>query len=135
MEKEEDEEREKKESGTCRSRRELSSEYLLAKFGFDAAESEPLGIWNLDGNLGIWTGENSYSNSQITVGIGNLNCGASNACRIEDSKFFLCSCVCTCMGAGMRTKLWTGVLVFRLERVCLNFLLCVWVCLLAGVPI
>ena len=32
---------------------------------------------NSDGNLGIWTGENSYSNSQITVGIGNLNCGAS----------------------------------------------------------
>ena len=25
----------------CRSRRELSNEYLLAKFGFDTAESEP----------------------------------------------------------------------------------------------
>ena len=35
------------------------------------------GIWShQDGNLEIWTGENSYSNSQISVGIGNLNCGA-----------------------------------------------------------
>ena len=25
----------------CRSRRELSNEYLLAKFGFDTAENEP----------------------------------------------------------------------------------------------
>ena len=56
-----------------RSRRELSND-SLAKFGFDAAENEPLGIENLDGNLGIWTGENS--NSQIPVGIGNSNCGA-----------------------------------------------------------
>ena len=53
--------------------------YLLAKCGFDAAENEPLEIWNLDGNLRIWTGENSYSNSQISVGIGNLNRGASQA--------------------------------------------------------
>ena len=28
-------------SALCRSRRELSNEYLLAKFGFDAAENEP----------------------------------------------------------------------------------------------
>jgi len=28
----------------CRSRRELSNEYLLAKFGFDTAENEPLKI-------------------------------------------------------------------------------------------
>ena len=53
--------------------------YLLAKFGFDAAEKEPLEIRNLDGNLEIWTGENSYSNSQISVGIGNLNCAARKA--------------------------------------------------------
>ena len=33
-------------------------------------------IWNLDGNLEIWTGESSYSNSQISTGIRNLNCGA-----------------------------------------------------------
>ena len=26
----------------CRSRRELSNEYLLAKFGFDTAENEPV---------------------------------------------------------------------------------------------
>ena len=28
-------------SALCRSRRELSNAYLLAKFGFDAAENEP----------------------------------------------------------------------------------------------
>ena len=28
----------------CRSRRELSNEYLLAKFGFDTAENEPFKI-------------------------------------------------------------------------------------------
>merc|ERR1712078_27349 len=28
-------------SALCRSRRELSHEYLLAKFGFDTAENEP----------------------------------------------------------------------------------------------
>ena len=54
-----------------------SKEYLLAKVGFDAAENEPLGIGNLDGNLGIWRGENSKSNSQIPVGIGTANCGVS----------------------------------------------------------
>ena len=29
---------------SCRSRQELSNEYLLAKFGFDTAESEPLKV-------------------------------------------------------------------------------------------
>ena len=29
----------------CRSRREFSNEYLLAKFGFDAAENEPPKVW------------------------------------------------------------------------------------------
>ena len=89
---------------SCRSRQELSmslflnllsetdsysNEYLLAKFGFDAAENEPLESWNLDGNLEIWTGEHSYSNFQISVGIGDWKCGASllmintvNACSL-----------------------------------------------------
>ena len=39
-------------SALCRSRRELSNEYLLAKFGFDTAENEPCEVhkfkfWNL----------------------------------------------------------------------------------------
>ena len=51
-----------------RSRQELSNEYLAAKFGFDAAETEPLGIWNLEGNLGMWTGENSYMYSNSIRG-------------------------------------------------------------------
>ena len=29
----------------CRSRRELSNAYLLAKFGFDTAENEPSEVW------------------------------------------------------------------------------------------
>ena len=29
----------------CRSRRELSNEYLLAKIGADTAENEPLEVW------------------------------------------------------------------------------------------
>ena len=29
----------------CRSRRELSNAYLLAKFGFDTAENEPSKVW------------------------------------------------------------------------------------------
>ena len=31
-------------SALCRSRRELSNEYLLAKFGFDTAENEPFKV-------------------------------------------------------------------------------------------
>ena len=29
----------------CRSRRELSNEYLVAKIGVDTAENEPLEVW------------------------------------------------------------------------------------------
>ena len=32
-------------SALCRSRREFSNEYLLAKFGFDTAENEPYKVW------------------------------------------------------------------------------------------
>ena len=32
-------------SALCRSRRELSKEYLLAKIGVDTAENEPLEVW------------------------------------------------------------------------------------------
>ena len=32
-------------SALCRSRRELSEEYLLAKIGVDTAENESLGVW------------------------------------------------------------------------------------------
>ena len=43
----------------CRSRRELSNEYLLAKIGVDTAENEPLEVW----------GENSmhYSLHSLTA--------------------------------------------------------------------
>ena len=32
-------------SALCRSQRELSNEYLLAKIGVDTAENEPLEVW------------------------------------------------------------------------------------------
>ena len=32
-------------SALCRSRRELSNEYLLAKIGVDTAVNEPLEVW------------------------------------------------------------------------------------------
>ena len=32
-------------SALCRSRRELSNEYLFAKIGVDTAENEPLNVW------------------------------------------------------------------------------------------
>ena len=42
----------------CRSRRELSNEYLLAKIGVDTAENEPLEVW----------GENSIQYSIVSLG-------------------------------------------------------------------
>ena len=32
---------------SCRSRKMLQNEYLLAKFGFDTAENEPLKVWGV----------------------------------------------------------------------------------------
>ena len=45
-------------SALCRSRRELSNEYLLAKFGFDAAEHGPSKVWRygVSGVSGLWPG-------------------------------------------------------------------------------
>ena len=38
----------------CRSRRELSNEYLLAKIGVDTAENEPLEVWEKIFNIIHW---------------------------------------------------------------------------------
>ena len=38
-------------SALCRSRRELSNAYLLAKFGFDTAENEPFFATNVDDRI------------------------------------------------------------------------------------
>ena len=45
-------------SALCRSRRELSNAYLLAKIGVDTAENEPLEVW----------GENSIHYSLHSLG-------------------------------------------------------------------
>ena len=39
-------------SALCRSRRELSNEYLLPKFGFDTAENEPIQLLQFKSGLG-----------------------------------------------------------------------------------
>ena len=41
-------------STLCRSRRELSNEYLLAKIGVDTAENEPLEVWGKIFNIIHW---------------------------------------------------------------------------------
>ena len=41
-------------SALCRSRRELSNEYLLAKIGVDTAENEPLEVWGKIFNIIHW---------------------------------------------------------------------------------
>ena len=47
-------------SALCKSRRELSNAYLLAKIGVDTAENEPLEVW----------GENSIQYSLHSLGEG-----------------------------------------------------------------
>ena len=49
-------------SALCRSRRELSNEYLLAKIGVDTAENEPLEVW----------GENSIQYSLQSLDLADL---------------------------------------------------------------
>ena len=41
-------------SALCRSRRELSNEYFLAKIGVDTAENEPLEVWGEIFNIIHW---------------------------------------------------------------------------------
>ena len=41
-------------SALCRSRRELSNEYLRAKIGVDTAENEPLEVWGKIFNIINW---------------------------------------------------------------------------------
>ena len=44
-------------SALCRSRRELSNAYLLAKFGFDTAENEPSKVCRIPWQLSVdWSG-------------------------------------------------------------------------------
>ena len=56
-------------SALCRSRRELSNAYLLAKIGVDTAEKEPLEVW----------GENSihYSPHSLVFRLGAARCPES----------------------------------------------------------
>ena len=61
-------------SGLCRSRRELSNAYLLAKIGVDTAENEPLEVW----------GENSIHYSLHSLGPA-LRKGRRHGDGVQDS--------------------------------------------------
>ena len=73
-------------SALCRSRRELSNEYLLAKIGVDTAENEPLEVW----------GENSiqYSLHSLVARVVRKSLAARENARVD---FYACPrLVCTC---------------------------------------
>ena len=57
----------------CRSRRELSNAYLLAKIGVDTAENEPLEVW----------GENSIQYSLHSLVVVPDGAAAVDAIRAE----------------------------------------------------
>ena len=46
---------------SCRSRQELSNEYLLAKIGVDTAENEPLKVW-----VSLFNSKRDLRNTQFT---------------------------------------------------------------------
>merc|ERR1719281_2112767 len=58
-------------SALCRSRRELSNAYLLAKIGVDTAENEPLEVW----------GENSIHYSLHSLLVSSSAAGLPGAAR------------------------------------------------------
>ena len=59
----------------CRSRRELSNEYLLAKFGFDTAENEPCKVCPLS----------AYSRHLILCGIDVFDLAGLDIVRLDSS--------------------------------------------------
>ena len=79
----------------CRSRRELSNEYLLAKIGVDTAENEPFEVWR----------ENSIQHSIVSLmrgsgtRVGRVCKGDSAISRI-DANGLICSRLISMKGAG-----------------------------------
>ena len=62
-------------SALCRSRRELSNEYLLAKFGFDTAENEPCKVCPLSAYRSprlppAWSHESAFYPTQASFDAG-----------------------------------------------------------------
>ena len=68
-------------SALCRSRRELSNAYLLAKIGVDTAENEPLEVW----------GENSIHYSLHSLVVNSRRAAAGRAQLLANS---------SCSGSG-----------------------------------
>ena len=77
-------------SALCRSRRELSNEYLLAKIGVDTAENEHLEVWGKIFNI---IHSCTYSLQQVVHTRGKVNldeevtqiresCALSGAARV-----------------------------------------------------
>ena len=88
----------------CRSRRELSNEYLLAKIGVDTAENEPLEVW----------GENSIQYSIVSLGVpsraargrtaSSRRC-SRRACRSSSSTRRRCPSRRSSTGAALRRRM------------------------------
>ena len=64
----------------CRSRRELSNAYLLAKFGFDTAENEPSKV----GPSRPAQGDKHRSALRIVAALEERQCKARHEKQIED---------------------------------------------------
>ena len=59
----------------CRSRQELSNDYLLARFGFDTAENEPLKVLYLE-TQPLFSREKKQRTSIIALSLGDLHTSA-----------------------------------------------------------
>ena len=73
---------------SCRSRQELSSEYLLAKIGVDTAENEPLEVWEKIFNIIHWCPYARLVRSVQELSLIHIwRCRRSYACRSRWSPY------------------------------------------------
>ena len=76
----------------CRSRRELSNEYLLAKIGVDTAENEPLEIWGKIIQYYSFVSLYTTRTQERKRADSKLNQAKSNTLTENDSE--ICATVC-----------------------------------------
>ena len=90
----------------CRSRRELSNEYLLAKIGVDTAENEPLEVW---GEIIQYYSFVSLDRSQLGRGVRTSTDQEDFAAQVEEPRRISCQPSCkytakTEMGIGPEVR-------------------------------